>query len=163
MKTYITLLGLAIGVSACTQTQTIKLTGDSTREADEPLIEATADTLCFERYSGSRGQDTASISIILKDDRVTGRYANFPYEKDARIGTVSGIRTGNIMKGMWHYQQEGMSDSLGFEWKIEDDKLMQKATSFDPTSGRERLSDTAGFSLEYTRIDCQSLNSRTRF
>ena len=162
MKTYITLLSLAIAVSGCTQKGTIKLTGDSTREVDDSFIETPADTLCFERYSGSRGQDTSSISIVLEDNRVTGKYATFPYEKDARIGTITGIRTGNIMKGMWHYQQEGMRDSLGFEWKIEDDKLMQKQTGFDPASGRERLSDTAQFSLEYQRIDCQSLNYRIR-
>jgi len=162
MKMYAAMFGLSLAISACTQTGTVKLRGDSTRQDADSLAIAGTETLCFERYSGNRNQDTASIRLVLKGNNVSGSYANIPYEKDARIGTISGTRSGNVMKGIWRFQQEGMSDSVGFEWKIEDDMLLQKQTGFDSSSGREVLSDTAAFSQEYLRVDCQSLNSRIR-
>ena len=162
MKTYIVLLMLAFAIGACTQTGTIKLNGDSTRVEQDSSLVAGSETLCFERYSGSRNQDTASVKLVLDGTRVTGSYANLPFEKDARIGTISGTRSGNIIKGMWRFQQEGMTDSIAFEFKIDDDRLLQKPTSFDPTSGREALSDTSGYSLEYKRLDCDTSNLRIR-
>jgi len=162
MRTYITLLTLAVAVGACTQKGTTRLTGDSTLTATDTSVSAASETLCFERYSGSRMQDTASIKLVLSGNKVTGSYANIPYEKDARIGTINGTRSGNVMKGVWRFQQEGMTDSILFEFKIEGDKLLQRQTSFDPASGRESLSDTASLSLEYVRLDCQSANARIK-
>ena len=162
MKTYKAILPLVFVITGCTQTGTVKLTGDSTRQEEGAAMSAITETLCFERYSGNSNQDTASIRMVLQDNIVTGRYANIPYQKDARIGTISGTRSGNVIRGTWRFQQEGITDSMSFEFKIEGDKLLQKQTRIDRSSGRELVSDTADFSLVYLRSDCEAINSRIR-
>jgi hypothetical protein len=120
------------------------------------------DTICFERYSGLEKQDTASVMMIIAGNEVHGRYSNFPYEKDAHIGSISGKKSRQQIKGMWRYQQEGMNDSIPFEFRLEGNRMWQKKTTFDLTSGRETLSDTASFSVLFEKVNCQNTHSLTR-
>jgi predicted small lipoprotein YifL len=158
MKTFVLLTLLIITLAACGSNGNIKLRGENATILN-PDSGATKsiDTLCFERYSGLQKQDTASISIIINGNDVTGRYANYPYEKDSRVGTVVGIKSGNFIKGTWRFQQEGMNDTIGFEFELEGNSLRQKQTSYDANSGREVIADTATFNLEFIKRDCKQI------
>lgn len=162
MKVYFGVYALLVAMVGCGQNEkSVEQASDTTLMEKTPLA-ATSDTLCYERYSGSRNQDTASIMLFINGNKVTGRYANIPFEKDARKGTLSGIRSGDMIKGTWRFQQEGVSDSLPFEFKLDTDHLLQRATSFDRNTGRETLADTASFSLKFTKLDCKAVNNRIR-
>jgi hypothetical protein len=119
-----------------------------------------ADTICFERYSGLKKQDTASVRMIISGNQVHGNYSNFPYQKDARIGKITGEKSGNKIKGVWRYIQEGMTDSIPFEFQLEGKKMLQKNTSFNVTTGRETLSDTSSFSVLFEKVDCKNIDYR---
>lgn len=112
-----------------------------------------SDTLCFERISGLQKQDTASVSMIINGDKVAGHYENIPFEKDARKGTITGSRTRENISGVWVYSQEGIKDSINFEFKLQNDVLLQKPTSYD-SNGKEVLTDTASFSLAFQKANC---------
>lgn len=157
MKRPILLLTFIASFAACTQNIPIKSSGDGASESENTSV-ATTDTLCFARYSGLQKQDTASVRFILDGNKVSGQLANYPYEKDSRVGIIAGIKSGDIIKGTWHYQQEGRMDSIGFEFKLEGNSLLQKQTSYDMNTGREMLTDTAGFSLEFIKLDCEKIN-----
>lgn len=118
------------------------------------------DTICFERYSGLKKQDTASVRIIFSGSEVHGDYSNFPYQKDARIGKISGRRSGTLIKGIWQYHQEGMNDSIPFAFRLEGDKMWQKETSFDTVSGRETLADSSSFNILFEKVDCRNTDYR---
>ena len=118
------------------------------------------DTICFERYSGLKKQDTASVKMIISGTEVHGDYSNFPYQKDARIGKITGKKSGNEIKGFWRYMQEGMNDSIPFEFRLEGDKMLQKKTSFDAVTGRETLSDTSSFSILFDKVNCRNTDYR---
>ena len=120
-----------------------------------------ADTLCFERYSGAKNQDTAFISLIINGNQVNGSYSNYPLEKDARIGIIKGSKAGNDITGTWYYTQEGIADSVAFYFSLKENYLMQKQSNFDLKTGREYLADTAVLKLKYMKIQC--LKSRNRF
>ena len=158
MKINFLLFFIVLAIASCTQN-----TGKSGSLANKDNITADiVDTLCFERYSGLKNQDTASISIAIRGNGVTGSYSNFPYEKDSRKGIIIGSKTGENITGMWTYSQEGMTDSTRFEFKLKEDALFQKQTSFDLQSGRETIADTASFSLKYVMINCDNADSRMR-
>lgn len=151
---------LSIALTACSQTN------NSQTSVDTALTETAAveisDTLCFYRYTGLQYQDTASLRMIFNGEYVSGQFANFPYQKDARIGTITGTKTGILIKGIWRYRQEGIDDSIGFEFKLKGNKLLQKKTNFDANTGREVLSDTSAFSIEFLQQDCQSADPRIK-
>ena len=65
-------------------------------------VYARVDTLCFERYSGAKNQDTASISLIINGDQVNGNYSNYPFEKDARRRIIKGYKAGNDTTVTWY-------------------------------------------------------------
>lgn len=140
-------------MAACTQNNSSKVT-----ESKIDGRTGTVDTLCFARYSGLKNQDTAFVKLIIHGDKVSGNFSNIPYEKDSRIGTVTGVKSGSLIKGIWHYQQEGMHDSIAFEFKLEEHKLLQKTTSYNLNTGQEILTDTAGYDIEFSKGDCPSVN-----
>jgi len=60
-----------------------------------------------------------------------------------------------VIKGIWKYQQEGINDSIPYEFKLQGDRLLQKETRYDTKTGREFLPDTADFNVEFSMTDCQ--------
>lgn len=66
--------------------------------------------------------------------KISGSYENRSFQKDARQGRISGIRTNDIIKGLWIYTQEGMTDSLPFDFKYQEARYHQ---------GKRRLMQTA--------------------
>lgn len=161
MKILLYLPAVLLALSACSRQPAGNQQTDSSASPDVSIIQDT-DTICFERYSSLKKLDTASIMMIIEGSSVSGRYSNYPYQKDARIGTITGTKSGDLIKGVWRYQQEGMPDSIKVEFKLQDDKLLQKATSFDQNTGREVLTDTAAFSLVFDKLNCQSNDPRMR-
>ena len=153
MKRLIIPLIAFLVISACNQEN--KGTANLRNEQPEMI-----DTLCFVRLDGLQNQDTTSLRLVINGENVTGQFASFPDQKDARIGTINGTKTGNLIKGMWRYQQEGIVDSIGFEFKLQGDKLLQKQSNFDTNTGRESLSDTSAFSIEFLKQDCRSADPR---
>ena len=160
MKISFYLPAILLGLSGCSQQPAgNQQTSESSIGQQESVNQ---DTICFERYSSPKKQDTTSVMLVIQGSRVSGRFSNFPYQKDARIGTITGTKTGNLISGVWRYQQEGMQDSIKFEFKLQNETLLQKATSFDQNIGREVLRDTAAFSLVFEKVNCQYNDPRMR-
>lgn len=113
------------------------------------------DTLCFLHTAGLRHQDTTFVRLLLRNEQVTGNIQSIPFEKDARRGKINARKTGNDIKGVWFFEQEGMKDSLEIAFKLEENKLRQKPWTVDPATGREILRDTTSYSLVYDKGDCR--------
>jgi hypothetical protein len=82
---------------------------------------------------------------------------NLPHQKDARVGRISGSKERDIINCKWVYMQEGMIDSVLVSYKLEGNKLLQKAPSFDPKMGREVLPDSATYRILFNSTDCHSV------
>jgi hypothetical protein len=115
-----------------------------------------ANVFCFDRYSGLKNQDTSAVTLVIKANSVSGLYSDYPYQKDARVGTITGTKNGDTIKGVWRYQQEGIEDSIRFEFILQGRRMLQRNTSLDMHSGREFLSDTAAFSRIYMQVSCEN-------
>ena len=122
------------------------------------IVQPHKDTMCFYRTEGTQNQDTAIVQLIFRDgDLVIGEMMHMPSEKDWRVGTLKGIKDGNDITAIWNYMQEGLHDSLQVVFRLANNKLEQKAWSFDEQTGREITPDDAQFVYEYTEADCDAL------
>jgi hypothetical protein len=130
---------------------------DKGREIAGEVSTNVADTLCFIKTAGTTNQDTALIRLVIINDKVSGKMMNLPHETDSRIGRLSGKKEGDIVNCKWIYMQEGMIDSVLVSYKIEGDKLMQKASWIDPKTGRETLPDSSTYRILFDKADCPSV------
>jgi hypothetical protein len=160
MKVFQSLVFLALGISACTNSNhaNTDAISDTSKTTSKPPIE----TLCFLRTEGLKKQDTSYVQLVINGDKITGIFAHMPYEKDSRIGTLLGTKQDDLIKGIWIYMQEGMQDTLDVEFKLDKDILLQKNYSVDAKTGRQFLSDSSAFKMEYNSVDCDKLPARLK-
>ena len=141
-------------LSCSCKTEAEKSNGEATQTIDSGSVRITNDTLCYLRTEGNNLQDSSFIQLVISNGKVKGIMKWIPYEKDARIGSLNGIKTGDSLSLTWTYMQEGMKDSLPVFLRIQHGKLFQKESSVDAQSGREVVMDTARFSVEYDAVPC---------
>lgn len=153
MKKLFILLVASLGIAACNTKTKTENTGQ-TSAAGSDAVKTMSQTICFQKLSGTTNQDTASIQFIIDGEQVSGNFSNIPYEKDSRVGTIRATMNGDLIKGVWIYMQEGMNDTLDVEFKLSDDKLIQKNYTIDPKTGQEVFSEGAVFNIEYAKVNC---------
>lgn len=115
-------------------------------QTKKPLAHA----LCFLR---TEGKDSTSIELVIKDDKVTGQMNWMPYEKDSRKGKLAGTINNDTVDVVWSFMQEGMTDTLNLQFKLDDTKLWQKPLKFNQQSGREQTDASSGYTLQYATAD----------
>ncbi len=160
MKRLMILFAATLNIAACTsQPDKSTDTADTTvavntavDENDEPVVQ----TLCFQKLTGTSNQDTTSLKLIVDRDKVTGDFAHYPKGKDRRVGKINATKDDELIKGVWVYMQEGMNDTLQVEFKLSEDKLVQKNYTVDPKTGREVFSEASVFNIEFDKIDCKN-------
>jgi hypothetical protein len=151
MKTLFAIILVSGIISACNSNSTNDISSDNTAE-DSVITEQVQ--MCFERTEGDAHQDTTTLNLIIEGDNVTGDFNHLPHEKDSRKGTISGKRKGDLIKAVWSFMQEGMNDTLGVEFKLKGDRLLQKNYSINAKTGRQYLSEQSQFVLEYAKVEC---------
>jgi len=150
MKIFI-LFAVVLAVYSCSNNNS-----ESQTASENVKIDLQYDTLCFQKVSGNSNQDTATIQLLLQGESVKGRFSNVPFEKDARIGTLSGTKKNSLISCVWAYSQEGTADSLLVEFKLSENTLLQKDFKIDSKTGREILTDSSRFSIVFNKIKCSN-------
>lgn len=156
MKRLIILFLAASSFAACT-TQPDKISNISDTantpggEVDDQIVK----TMCFQKLAGKANQDTTSLKLIIEGEQVSGDFGHYPKEKDRRVGKITARKDGELIKGVWIYMQEGISDTLQIEFKLVDEKLVQKNYTVDANTGREVFSDASVFNIEFDKVPCK--------
>lgn len=127
----------------------------SVDETHADSINLADQTICFQHLDGTSNQDTTYIQLIIEGNKARGIYNHLPYQKDSRKGSFTGTVEDNMVNGIWRFMQEGMQDSLPLKLKLEGDILYQQNYTFSPKDGRQVLTDTAKFSVEFRKTDCK--------
>jgi len=158
MKNLIIICAAALAAAACSSPDTKKSISDSTA-ADGTLTATTGapkttDTtaitsICFVRTEGNKNQDSTTVNLVMKGSSVTGEMIWTPYEKDSRKGILSGTRKDGLITAVWTFQQEGMTDTIGVEFQLTKDKLLQKPLVLNTKTGRQQTDKSAGYTVEY--------------
>lgn len=153
MKIFLISISALIFFAGCKSNNTQNATLSDSISSDSLLQQKTYE-ICFQRLEGSSNQDTSTLHLIIDNEQVSGDFNHIPYQKDSRKGTVKGLKNADIIKGVWTYMQEGVTDTLSVEFKLSGNQLLQKTFGVDENTGRQKLTDTSAFSILYTKIDC---------
>ncbi|RYU86523.1 hypothetical protein EWM62_17875 [Mucilaginibacter terrigena] len=165
MKPYTIISICALALASCT--------GNGNKNADTTKM-AAADTAdggltapaqdmeyCFIRTEGTSNQDTTAVHLLVKAGKVTGEMQWIPKEKDARKGTLDGTITGNDIKAVWTFMQEGMKDTLSVDLQLSAQQLLQKP--FKVTGeGRQVTDGAAGYTIIYKLDNCSKFKTAAK-
>lgn len=160
MKRLMILLAATLSIASCTSkpNKSEDLTDSKTAVSmsGESSTESESQTLCFQKLAGTANQDTTSLKLVFNGDQVSGDFANYPKEKDKRVGKITATKKDDLIKGVWIYMQEGMNDTLQVEFKLSGDKLVQKNYTIDPKTGRDVFSEASVFNIEFNKVECSN-------
>lgn len=155
MKRLLILFTATLSMAACTSNSSNSSNEQTPVPGTNETVENVSQTICFQKLDGTANQDTSSIRLIIDGEQVSGKFSNMPFEKDSRVGTIQATKNGDLIKGVWIYMQEGMNDTLDVEFKLSDDKLIQKNYTIDAKTGREVFSEGSVFNIEFKKVDCK--------
>ena len=144
-------------IYSCNDTESTKTsTVDTNTLVNRDTVQYSTDSMCYMYTAGRNNADTYAVRILIDNKNVSGKMMYLYYEKDWRLGNITGTLNGDVINGVWVYMQEGMKDSINISFRQENDKLVQKRSAFNPETGREYLADSATFSQVYEKIDCST-------
>ena len=156
MKPIIFILAVAVIITSCNSV------GDKSEAASIDTLSNTgtptnrtpnAHALCFLRTEGNNNQDTTSIELVVKNNKVTGLMNWLPYQKDSRKGKLQGTIKNDTIQAVWSFMQEGMTDTLNLQFKLHNNSLLQKPLKVNAQTGREQTDETADYTLSYRTSD----------
>jgi hypothetical protein len=157
MKAIVYSAGLLL-LAACTQPAKNTTTQDTSATDSVTTTTTTASSpsdQCYQRLEGTAMQDTTLLHLTLDGNTAKGELTWTPAEKDSRTGVIKGTRNGDIIKGVWVYIQEGMTDSLPVEFKLEGNHIVRKTYEYDQATGRQFLGANSKFEEEFTPVKCK--------
>jgi hypothetical protein len=134
--------------------------GDSSKAA---TLNAPAQSMeyCFLRTEGTSNQDTTAIHLIVNANKVTGEMKWVPKEKDARKGALEGTMSGNDIKAVWTFMQEGAKDTMAVSFQLSPQQLGQKP--FKVTKdGRQETDGAAGYTIIYKLDNCSTFKTAAK-
>jgi hypothetical protein len=144
----ITILGVLLIIASCSTDGTHDTTNTNPL-VKPPIVQA----LCFLLTTGNNNQDSTSIELVIKNNKVTGLMNWLPYQKDSRKGTLTGTIDNNVIQATWHFMQEGMKDTLNLQFKLDSTRLLQKPLMLNPKTSREQTDESAAYTLIYHTSD----------
>jgi hypothetical protein len=155
---YIALFGIAALMASCSSpdgkqvgTDTV-INGDTLAKAastQQTNNTPTVSSLCFLLTEGKSNQDSTSVELVVKGNKITGQMNWLPYQKDSRKGTLTGTISGEDINAVWSFMQEGMTDTLNLQFKLKDGQLSQKPLKLNTGTGRQQTDGAAGYALSY--------------
>ena len=153
---YFNLLCLASLLIASCSSNSNKTENKDAGKADSTNViannAATDTSRCFLLTEGKKNQDSTTIELAIKNDKVIGQMNWLPYQKDSRKGTLTGIAKGDTINAVWSFMQEGMKDTIGLKLVLNGNQLLQKPLTFDTKTGREHTNEKAGYTLIYKEM-----------
>lgn len=163
-KTSLLLLFVLDFLSACRQAPPDKKSPQNHSQADAiEGIPPSSNETCYLRLEGPlSSHDSTFVTLSVANDTVTGKYDWIPFEKDGRIGRLSGIKRGDTIDVVWHYNQEGTQDTLHTMFLLQGDQLRQRPYRVNAQTGRQFTDDQSDFSISYKKIDCIMSQSRSK-
>ncbi|GAA4779175.1 hypothetical protein GCM10023231_02340 [Olivibacter ginsenosidimutans] len=149
-----------VGLYACdrsSQTKKHANWADSTFQNDSTVVDSSeiSPGLCFLHLTGkSPRRDSTYVHFSILGNKVTGQYRWVPFEKDSRIGTISGTKSGDTIRVVWSFTQEGTLDTLATAFLLQQGQLKQRPFIVNQKNGRQQTDERSGFTLRYQKISC---------
>ncbi len=164
MKINLCLLFLTVVLASCAgsgngsdiiDSANSQATKSDTELANAPNAPAVNMKYCFFHTDGTQAQDTTNVSLLINGNKVSGEMNWLPKEKDSRKGTLTGTLTGNDIKALWSFGQEGSTDTMSVEFELRGNALAQKPYKYDEKTGVQQTDGTAKYTVVYNMKNCR--------
>jgi hypothetical protein len=140
-------------ISAC-RLQPDKIPALYSDSAQSSLIVTESKEFCFRKISGIQNRDTLEMSFRITGKSIQGELRQAIFEKDQRIGPISGEWNGRLFRVAWFYQQEGIRDTLPVQFLITPaGVLMAPLGEGEKTGGQAANIDTGNW-ITIQQVSC---------
>ncbi len=119
----------------------------------------TANETCFLFTEGTENQDSTFVSLQLKGDSVVGYMHWQPWQKDGAYGTISAVKSGDVIRGFYDYMIEGSEQQEEVMFKVTNGKLYKATAELEEVLGDKvtlkiKNPATAVYDYEFREINC---------
>ncbi|RZK16174.1 MAG: hypothetical protein EOO86_15385 [Pedobacter sp.] len=153
MKKLIPFLTLAVAFFASCQS---KSTTSDTADTSIGSTETANSSLC---YQSIKNRDTASVTLNIEDDKVTGSLTYNLFEKDKNNGVIAGIIKGDTIIADYTFQSEGTTSIRQVAWLKQSDQLIEGFGDVEEVDGKTQFKNIGklsfGKSMVFTKTDCK--------
>ncbi|WP_316796730.1 hypothetical protein [Pedobacter agri] len=154
MKKLIPSLCVAVTLMmACQSKNTSSGTGDSTTTTSSEDITST------QCYQSIKNRDTATVSLNIENEKVTGSLSYNLFEKDKNNGVVAGIVKGDTIIADYTFQSEGSTSIRQVAWLKQNNQLIEGFGDVEEVDGKTKFKDLGKLnfdkSLVFSKIDCK--------
>lgn len=110
-------------------------------------------------YQSIENRDTASVTLNIQDDKVTGSLSYNLFEKDKNNGVIAGIVKGDTIIADYTFQSEGTTSIRQVAWLKQDNQLIEGFGDVEEVEGRTQFKSIEklnfGKSMVFTKTDCK--------
>jgi ABC-type glycerol-3-phosphate transport system substrate-binding protein len=151
MKHLTLIILIALTAAACTSNtaKTDTTITDTTISTTSAKSKTVLVSTCFVRTEGKNNLDSTNIQLVIKGNTVTGEMNWLPFEKDMRKGILNGTKKGDTIIAVWTFKQEGTTDTMKLNFKLDSNQLAQKPLKVNAKTGRQETDESAGYTLKY--------------
>jgi len=148
----------ALSFAACKSSPQQQDTSDTTNSKQNvkrgKISKRTQDG-CYIKASGQQMKDTLYVQLHIQNNKVSGRMIESIFEKDSRKGTLEGtLQPDKSIKAVWTFMQEGMTDTLAVDFRLDHTGITQKPYKVNTSTGRQVTDATAPYSIKLEPADC---------
>lgn len=154
--------GLAAIVASCTSNNAEKKAKDTTEmialdttfSPTNPAAENS--TSC---YTYTKNRDTASLSLTMKGEELTGNLKYHLFEKDANKGTIAGEIKGDTIIADYTFDSEGLRSVRQVVFLKKDGKLYEGYGESEEKDGRSVFKNRKALKFDsqliFTPVECK--------
>jgi hypothetical protein len=147
---------LSLLAVSCKSASEKENTSDSTnRQSKKGKISKRTQDGCYMYVSGNQMKDTLYVQLHVQNNKVSGKMIDDIYEKDSRKGTIAGtMKADNTINAVWTFMQEGMTDTMTVDFRLNHSALFKKPFKADMSTGRQVTDAAANYTIELKPTDC---------
>lgn len=145
MRNIIPLLTIfATTIVACQSNST------KTTATDTKVIETNINSnQCFQYINK---KDTASLNLVIKNDKVNGILSYNLFEKDKNNGTIEGIIKGDTIIADYTFQSEGTTSTREVVWLKKNDELVEGFGDTKEGNGKMKFKNTSNLRFDQSMV-----------
>ncbi len=126
--------------------------GNSTKSTATDAKVAETDTNSNQCFKYINKKDTASLSLVIKDDKVNGTLSYNLFEKDKNNGTITGIVKGDTIIADYTFQSEGTTSTREVVWLKKNDDLVEGFGDTEEVKGKMKFKNTSNLRFDQSMV-----------
>jgi len=126
--------------------------GNSSKSTATDAKVAETDTNSKQCFQYIDKKDTASLSLEINNDKVTGVLNYNLFEKDKNNGTITGIVKGDTIIADYTFQSEGTTSTREVVWLKKNNELVEGFGDIEEVKGKMKFKNTSNLHFDQSMV-----------